>query len=50
MMNVKFFKMEHQQGIKHLNQVIEVAGKKIQYTAFKLPDGRINVGRIHGVN
>lgn len=35
---------------KPLNQVIEVAGQKIQYTAFKLPDGTINVGRIHGVD
>jgi RHS repeat-associated protein len=34
---------------KPLNQVIEVAGQKIQYTAFKLSDGTINVGRIHGV-
>ena len=32
---------------KPLNQVIEVAGQKIQYTAFKLSDGTINVGRIH---
>ena len=29
------------------NQVIEVAGQRIQYTAFKLSDGTINVGRIH---
>jgi RHS repeat-associated protein len=35
---------------KPLIQVIEVAGKKIQYTAFKLSDGTINVGRIHGIN
>jgi RHS repeat-associated protein len=32
-----------------LNQVIEVGGKQIQYSAFRLPDGSINVGRIHGV-
>jgi RHS repeat-associated protein len=32
-----------------LNQVIKVAGKKIQYSAFRLPNGSINVGRIHGV-
>ena len=32
------------------NQVIEVAGKRIQYTAFQLKDGTINIGRIHGVN
>lgn len=29
-------------------QIIEVGGQRIQYTAFKLPDGMINVGRIHG--
>jgi hypothetical protein len=34
---------------KPLNQVIEVGGKRIQYSAFRLPDGTINVGRIHGV-
>ncbi|MEM7382856.1 MAG: hypothetical protein AAF400_00830 [Bacteroidota bacterium] len=34
---------------KPFNQVIEVAGKRIQYTAFKLKDGTINIGRIHGV-
>jgi len=27
---------------KPFNQVIEVAGQRIQYTAFKLPDGTIN--------
>lgn len=32
-----------------LNQIIEVAGKRIQYSAFRLPDGSINIGRIHGV-
>ena len=32
-----------------LNRVIEVGGKRIQYSAFRLPDGSINVGRIHGV-
>jgi RHS repeat-associated protein len=32
---------------KPLNEVIVVAGQKIQYTAFKLQDGTINVGRIH---
>lgn len=35
---------------KPFNYVIEVAGQKIQYTAFKLKDGTINIGRIHGVN
>lgn len=34
---------------KPFNQIIEVAGQRIQYTAFKLKDGTINIGRIHGV-
>jgi len=34
---------------KPFNQIIEVAGQKIQYTAFKFQDGMINIGRIHGV-
>lgn len=29
------------------NQVIEVGGQRIQYTAFKLKDGTVNIGRIH---
>ena len=33
---------------KPFNQVIEVGWQRIQYTAFKLPDGTVNVGRIHG--
>lgn len=33
-----------------LNVIIKVAGQKIQYTAYKLSDGVINIGRIHGVN
>jgi hypothetical protein len=33
---------------KPFNQIIEVGGQRIQYTAFKLPDGTLNVGRIHG--
>src|SRR6266852_4157622 len=32
---------------KPFNQVIEVAGIRLQYTAFRLSDGVINVGRIH---
>ena len=32
-----------------LNQIIEVAGRRIQYSAFRLPDGTINIGRIHGI-
>jgi hypothetical protein len=34
---------------KPFNQVIKIAGQRIQYTAFRLPDGVINVGRIHPV-
>ena len=34
---------------KPFNQIIEVAGQRIRYTAFKLKDGTINIGRIHGV-
>jgi ferritin-like metal-binding protein YciE len=32
-----------------LNQVIEVAGQRIQYTAFQVAEGVVNVGRIHPV-
>ncbi len=31
------------------NQVISVAGQRVQYTAFRLANGVINIGRIHGV-
>lgn len=31
------------------NQIINVAGKNLQYTAYKLSNGVINIGRIHGV-
>jgi len=34
---------------KPLNRVVEVAGKKLQYTAYKLSNGKINIGRIHEV-
>lgn len=34
---------------KPVNQIIEVAGQRIQYTAFKFEDGTIHIGRIHGV-
>lgn|GEM_PF-3179059 len=34
---------------KPLNQIIEIGGQKIQYTAYQLVNGTINVGRIHGV-
>jgi RHS repeat-associated protein len=33
-----------------LNQIIEIGGQKIQYTAYLLPSGMINIGRIHGIN
>jgi hypothetical protein len=35
---------------KPFNQVIEIGGQRFQYTAYKLPDGTINVGRIHPAN
>jgi hypothetical protein len=31
------------------NQTIVISGQRIQYTAYKLPNGIINVGRIHGI-
>jgi hypothetical protein len=34
---------------KHFNQIIEISGQRIQYTAFKLPNGTFNIGRIHGI-
>jgi hypothetical protein len=34
---------------KPLNCIIKVAGKEIQYTAYKLANGTINIGRIHGI-
>lgn len=34
---------------KPFNQIIEIGGQKIQYTAFKLPNGVFNIGRIHGI-
>ena len=34
---------------KPLNQIIEVAGQRLQYTAYLLKEGIINVGRIHPV-
>lgn len=34
---------------KPLNSIIEIAGHRIQYSAFKLADGTINIGRIHGI-
>ena len=35
---------------KPFNQIIEIGGQRIQYTAFKLSDGTFNIGRIHGIN
>ena len=32
-----------------LNQVIEVEGVRLQYTAYQLANGVVNVGRIHAV-
>jgi RHS repeat-associated core domain len=34
---------------KPFNQTVIVNGQRIQYTAYKLPNGIINIGRIHGV-
>ena len=34
---------------KPLNQIIVVSGQRLQYTAFQLANGVINVGRIHAV-
>ncbi|WP_304064867.1 RHS repeat domain-containing protein [Pedobacter glucosidilyticus] len=35
---------------KPYNQIISVSGHRIQYTAYKLSNGIINIGRIHGIN
>jgi RHS repeat-associated protein len=32
------------------NQIIEIGGHRIQYTAFELSENTFNIGRIHGVN
>ncbi|MDR1199197.1 MAG: hypothetical protein LBK94_09360 [Prevotellaceae bacterium] len=34
---------------KPFNQIIEIGGKRIQYTVYKLPNGVFNIGRIHGI-
>jgi len=34
---------------KPFNQIVEIGGYKIQYTAFELAEGTINIGRIHGI-
>ena len=34
---------------KHLNSVIKVEGRTLQYTIYKLPNGTYNIGRIHEV-
>ena len=31
------------------NQIIQIGKHRLQYTAFKLPNGKINIGRIHEV-
>lgn len=33
---------------KPFNSIIQVQGISIQYTVFKLLDGTLNIGRIHG--
>lgn len=47
----KHFKRVSSQVItgKPFTQIIEVEGKRLQYTAFKLSSGIFNIGRIHGV-
>lgn len=32
------------------NQIIEVGGKHLQYTVYKLTNGKYNIGRIHGID
>jgi hypothetical protein len=44
-----FTVMSQLQPGKPLNQVIEVAGRKIQYTAYLIEQGTINVGRGHPI-
>ncbi|WP_054114287.1 RHS repeat-associated core domain-containing protein [Marinagarivorans algicola] len=46
----KHFSMVHSlvQNGKPLNQVIDVAGQRVQYSAFRLSEGKFNIGRIHG--
>jgi RHS repeat-associated protein len=34
---------------KPFNQIIEILGHKVQYTAFKLSEKTINIGRIHAI-
>ena len=34
---------------KPFNQIINIGGQRIQYTAFKLSNDTFNIGRIHGV-
>lgn len=35
---------------KPFNQIIEVGGKRLQYTVYKLNNGKFNIGRIHGID
>lgn len=34
---------------KPFNQIIDIGGQRIQYTALKLSDGTFNIGRMHGI-
>lgn len=34
---------------KPFNFVIGIKGENIQYTVYKLPNGTLNIGRIHGI-
>ena len=44
-------KTKHSQIIpgKPFNQIVKIGNYKLQYTAYKLPNGKINIGRIHEV-
>jgi RHS repeat-associated protein len=47
----KHFKTVSSQVVagKPFNQIIQIGGQRVQYTAFKLSDGTYNIGRIHGI-
>ena len=34
---------------EHINRVVTVQGKKLQYTAYKLSNGKISIGRINEI-
>jgi hypothetical protein len=44
-------KTKHSQIIpgKPFNQTVKIGNYNLQYTAYKLPNGKINIGRIHEV-